>query len=208
MEDRITPGLWLETSQATAAEYGRGASLTPGMRRATWWTNLCPGRTDMPRDLPEFRTLGLYELDGGFSAPPERPGWHFRQYPRPGQGSVTGKPTVGLSLVLISPRSPEGAQALRDWADFVHIRHIAEAAVPGMAMITPYERVGGIEGPRFLHLYEITDPDAEAVFKAMPGRVQARLGPPGTPAFNEWAWHPALWINYVNSFGLAGSLDA
>ena len=40
-------------------------------------------------------------------------------------------PTIGLSLVLISPREPDQAQALRDWADFVHIRHIAAAGVPG-----------------------------------------------------------------------------
>lgn len=208
MEDRITRGLWLETSQASARDYGREVSLAAGMRRVTWWTNQCPNRSDLPRDFPEFDTLGVFELDDDFAPPPGRAGLYFRHYPRPAQGVLTGKPTVGLSLVLISPRAPEGAQALRDWADFVHIRHIAEAGVPGMAMITPYERVGGLDGPRFLHLYEITDPDAEAVFKAMPGRVQARLGPPGTPAFNEWAWHPALWINYVNSFRLAGSLDA
>ena len=208
MEDRITPGLWLETSGAEPADYATTVALGPGVRRATWWRNLCANRTDLPRDVPEFTTLGLFELDDGLVPPEGREGWLFRHYPRPGQGVLTGKPTVGLSVVLISPRSPEGAQSLRDWGDFVHIRHIAEAAVPGMGMITPYERIGGGAGPRFLHLYEMTDPDAEAVFKAMPGHVQARLGPPGTPAYNEWAWHPALWINYVNSFRLAGSTDA
>lgn len=207
MEDRITPGLWLETSDTGPAEYARTVALGPGVRRVTWWVNVRPNRTDLPRTVPEFATLGLFELEE-CTIPDGRDGWLFRHYPRPGQGKMTAKPTVGLSLVLISPRSPDGAQALRDWADFVHIRHIAEAAVPGMTMITPYERVGGRDGPRFLHLYEMCDPDAEAVFASMPGRVQARLGPPGTPAFNEWAWHPALKIDYVNSFRLAGSLDA
>jgi hypothetical protein len=35
----------------------------------------------------------------------------------------------------------------------------------------------------------------------MPARVAKRLGGgPGTPAFDEWAWHPALRILYVNTF--------
>lgn len=96
-------------------------------------------------------TAGLY-LEMTDRSPDDVTGYHFRRYPRPGQGRLTGKPTVGLLLVLVSPRSPEAAQALRDWADFVHLRHIAEVAVPGYTMITPYEHaVGG--DPRFLHCY-------------------------------------------------------
>jgi len=66
--------------------------------------------------------------------------------------------TIGLSLVLISPEEPGRAQELRDWADFVHIRHIAEVGVPGYCMITPYENATGAD-PRFLHFYEMDDDD-------------------------------------------------
>lgn len=40
-------------------------------------------------------------------------GYHFRRSARPAQGQLTGSPTIGLSLVLISPRDPADAQALR-----------------------------------------------------------------------------------------------
>ena len=73
---------------------------------------------------------------------------------------MTGRPTIGLSLVLISPRDRAAAQSLRDWADFVHLRHIAEVAVPGYSMVTPYEQVGGGD-PRFLHFYEMDADDPE-----------------------------------------------
>ena len=64
---------------------------------------------------------------------------HFRRFPRPSQGILTGTPTTGLLVVWISPRTPEQTAALRDWGDFVHIRHIAAAAIPGFTHVTPYE---------------------------------------------------------------------
>jgi hypothetical protein len=118
---------------------------------------------------------------------------------------LTGRPTIGLSLVLISARSDEQRQELRDWGDFVHIRHIVAASVPGYTMITPYQQVGDTR-PHYLHLYEIDQPDPEAVFQSMTPLVQARLGPPGTPIFDEWAGHPALRIEYVNTFSRVGHL--
>jgi hypothetical protein len=177
-----------------------------GVDRATWWENVYRDRDDLPRKLPEFGLLGVYEVDGGFAAPATPDGvrgHHFRHYPRPGQGRMTGKPTIGLSLVLISPRQPDQAQALRDWADFVHIRHIAEVGVPGFSMITPYENVTGGD-PRFLHFYEMDTDDAEAAFQAMPPLVMQRLGKPGTPAWDGWANTPELRIMYVNSFRRLG----
>ncbi len=119
-----------------------------GVERATWWENAAPDRKEFPRRLPEFATLGVFEVDEGFSGPPTpvaTTGYHFRRYPRPGQGNLSGKPTLGLLRVLISPKTAARAQALRDWADFVHIRHIAAARVPGYTMITPYENVSGGE---------------------------------------------------------------
>lgn len=210
MEDRITPGVYLEMTNADPAAYARGrvdeVLAVPGARRATWWENVAPGRTDLPRRIEELRVLGAYEVDDAFVAPVAPSGvraHHFRHCPRPGQGRLTGRPTVGLSVVLISPREPGQAQALRDWADFVHIRHIAEVAVPGYSMITPYENVTGGD-PRFLHWYEMDTDDPEASFAAMAPLVQRLLGEPGTPAYDHWARHPALRIVYVGTFRRIG----
>ena len=132
---------------------------------------------------------------------------HFRRYRRPGQGVLTGRPTIGLSLVLISPTEPQRAQELRDWADFVHIRHIAEAAVPGYTMITPYENVTGGD-PRFMHFYEMDTDDPERAFRSMTPLVIQRIGGTDTPEFRHWAFGPGLRIMYVNSFARVGASPA
>ena len=211
MEDRVTPGLYLEMTDGPIDAYARervpAVLARSGAQRATWWRNVRRDRHDLPRALPEFDHLGVYEVDETFVAPADPPagvtGHLFRHYPRPGQGVVTGRPTIGLSLVLISPTAPERAQELRDWADFVHIRHIAAAAVPGFTMITPYENVTGGD-PRFLHFYEIDHDDPEAVFRSMPRLVMNRLGDETTDAFKRWAYTPSLRIMYVNSFARVG----
>ncbi|MGH9031025.1 MAG: hypothetical protein ACRDY4_09540 [Acidimicrobiia bacterium] len=210
MEDRLTPGLYLEMSDLPVDAYvdervPEVLALT-GVERSTWWENVCRDRDDLPRRLPEFGLLGVYEVGDAFRAPAtpdDVSGCHFRRTPRPGQGRLTGRPTIGLSLVLISPRAPEQAQALRDWGDFVHIRHIAEVGVPGYSMITPYENVTGGD-PRFMHLYEIDTDDPEASFKAMTPLVTKLLGAPGTEAWDRWANTPELRIMYVNSFRRLG----
>ena len=214
MEDRITAGLYLEmTDQAIDRYTGKRVPEVldlDGVSRATWWENVCRDRTDLPRKLPEFGLLGVYEVDEEFTAPPATDGvagHHFRRTLRPGQGRLTGKPTIGLSLVLISPREPHQAQALRDWADFVHIRHIAAVGVPGFTMITPYENVTG-DDPRFLHLYEIDGEDPETAFQAMPPLVAKHLGEPGSAAWDGWANTPELRIMYVNSFRRLGARPA
>jgi hypothetical protein len=211
MEDRITAGLYLEMSSCSPDPYESrrvpDVMSSTGATGATCWENAHPDRRDLPRTLEEFSLLALYEVGDDFTAPEAADGTrghHFRRYPRPGQGSLTGRSTVGILLVLISPRRPDGAQALRDWADFVHIRHIAEASVPGYTMITPYENATGA-GPRFLHLYEMDTADPEAAFASMTPLVQRRLGGgPGTPAFDEWMGHPQLRIDYVNTFRRLG----
>jgi hypothetical protein len=210
VEDRDTPGLYLEMGNVEGGQYA--ATRVPevlgcaGATRATWWENACPDRTDLPRKLPEFGLLGVYEVGDGFTAPLAPPGFgahHFRRTPRPGQGRLTGRPTVGLMLVLISPRRADQAQALRDWADFVHIRHIAEVGVPGYSMITPYENVTGGD-PRFLHFYEMDTDDPEGAFRTMTPLVSDRIGQPGSPAWDHWANTPELRIMYVNTFGRLG----
>jgi hypothetical protein len=180
-----------------------------GAQRATWWRNVHRDRDDLPRDLPEFDHLAVYEVGDPFAAPPVPDGvtgLHFLRTPRPGQGSLSGRETVGLSLVLISPKEPSQAQALRDWADFVHIRHIAEVAVPGYTMITPYEHASHGD-PRFMHFYEMDTDDPERAFKSMTPLVIERIGAPRTDAFKRWAGHPQLRIVYVNSFARIGASD-
>src|SRR4051794_20270806 len=126
MEDRETPVLYLEMTEATPDEYARGriddVRALPGVRGATWWRNVYRDRPDLPREMPEFDTLGVFECDASFVAPVVPTGISGHQFlrtPRPGQGRLTGNPTVSLSLVLISPTTADDAQALRDWGDFV-----------------------------------------------------------------------------------------
>jgi hypothetical protein len=214
VEDRDTIGLYLEMTElspdAYASERVPEVLMELGVERATWWVNVNRDRDDLPRVLPEFDVLGVYEVDATFRAPkvPEGiAGHHFRRTPRPGQGCLTGNPTTGLSLVLISPTEPARAQVLRDWADFIHIRHIAEVGVPGYSMITPYENVTGGD-PRFMHFYEMDTDDPEMAFKSMTPLVEARIGKLGTDAFKRWGWHDALRIMYVNSFLRVGARPA
>ncbi len=211
VEDRITAGLYLEMTDRPVESYvsARAPDVVAlaQVEHASWWRNVHRDRTDVPRELPEFGLLAVYEVADGFTAP-TTPGdvtaYHFRHYPRPGQGRLTGKPTSGLSLVLISPRDPAQAQHLRDWGDFVHIRRIAEVAVPGYSMITPYENVTGGD-PRFMHFYEMDTDDPEAAYLAMTPLVTERIGAAGTPAWDQWAFHPALRIMYVNNFRRLGT---
>jgi len=214
VEDRITPGLYLEMTDLGIDEYARDrvpeVLALPGAQRATWWRNVKRNRPDLPAVLPEFDHLGVFEVDDAFIAPPPPDGitgHHFRHYPRPGQGIVTGRPTVGLSLVLISPKDVARAQELRDWADFVHIRHIAEAAVPGYCMITPYENASGGD-PRFMHFYEMDTDDPESAFTSMTPLVMRRIGDAHTEAFRHWARGPSLRIMYVNSFVRVGASES
>jgi hypothetical protein len=211
VEDRRTAGLYLEMTDLGLDAYAADRVPTvlglPGVERATWWRNVHRDRGDLPRVLPEFDHLGVYEVGPDFvapGAPAGITGHHFRQYRRPGQGVLTGRPTIGLSLVLISPKEPERAQELRDWADFVHIRHIAEVAVPGYAMITPYENATGGD-PRFMHFYEMDTDDPERAYTSMTPLVMDRIGGTDTPEFKTWAFGPSLRIMYVNTFARVGA---
>jgi len=154
VEDRSGAGLYLEMTDGPLAPTSRSAVAGPVADRRSRARDLVGeppdgDRDDLPRKLPEFSYLaglrGRRHLHPRRHHTRSRPGCHFRRTGRPGRDGSPGKPTIGLSLVLISPRSPDGARALRDWADFVHIRHIAEVAVPGYGMITPYEHADGAD---------------------------------------------------------------
>ncbi len=211
MEDRITPGLYLEMTNRPLETYVtvRVPEILrrDGTTRATWWRNVNRDRADLPREIPEFDHLAVYEVGDDFTAPAvpgDVTGYQFDHCPRPGQGRITGRPTLGLSLVLISPTEPARAQDLRDWADFVHIRFIAEANVPGYTMITPYQNVSGGD-PLYLHFYEMDTDEPEVAFSTMTPQVRRLLQSEGlTTSMRDWAFHEALRIIYVNSFVRVG----
>ncbi len=213
MEDRLTSGLYLEMTDRAVDAYVQ--ERVPevfghaGVERVTWWENVHRDRADLPRVLGEFDHLAVYEVTPGFLAPDPVPAdivgaHHFVRTPRPGQGTISGKPTIGLSLVLISPDEDAHAQELRDWADFVHIRHIAEASVPGYTMITPYVNAVPRGHPRFMHFYEMDCSNPEKAFKTMTPLVISRFGGADHDYFRHWAGTPSLRIMYVNTFRRLG----
>jgi hypothetical protein len=213
VEDRLPGGLWLELLR-DADPASRAQDLASAGLHASQWAPdpyppglpqhiedcacLLVGEADDPDARRAFQDVAV--ADATSTAIP------MRRYPRPSQGICTGERTTGILLVLISPRSPDGAQALRDWGDFVHLRWIAAANVPGYTTITPYVHVDSASGtPRFCHFYEMTGDDPRATYESMTPRVAELLGGgPGTPAYDAWAWHPELRIEYVNTFRRLG----
>ena len=215
MEDRLTPGIYMELGDADPGRYGteRAGELLRlrGVQRVSWWENCRLGRSDFRAKVPDGPLLGLAEVDDDFVAPDPTPGAigrHFRRTARPSQGILTGSPTTGLLVVWVRPRQPDAAQGLRDWADFVHLRHIAAAAVPGFTQITPYELATDGDA-RFMHLYELEGDDPEATFGTMAAHVAPRLGGEDSDEFRQWADLRAAGgtIVYVNTFRLLGARE-
>jgi hypothetical protein len=214
MEDRAGTLLHLELGDArpeAAEERARTLAGSPGVQRVTWWANEWVGRTDLPMKVRDGRSLVVVEAAEDYEvvAPPSGTSEShcFRRHPRPSQGILTGGPTLGLMIVWISPRTPDLAQSLRDWGDFVHIRHIAAAAIPGFTQISVYENT--VEGdPRFMHFYEFDNMEAEKTFASMVRHVAPRLGGMDSPAYAEWAdWRPPGGrLFYCNSFTRLGEV--
>jgi hypothetical protein len=206
VEDRQPTGLWIELLRGADPDKRTAVLEEAGLRVSVWSADAYPDY--LPRRLDECAHLLVAETQNGNPAAAYAPvppadetttTVPLRRYPRPSQGVCTGETTNGLLLVLITPRTEQGAPALRDWADFVHLRYIAAAQVPGYTMITPYEHVEQ-GSPRFCHFYEMTTDDPRGSFEGMRPAVIEQIGEPGTPAFDEWAVHPALRIDYVNTF--------
>jgi hypothetical protein len=212
VEDRCSERLYLELGDAPAAacevRAGELARL-PSVRGVTWWENCVPGRTDLPSRVRDGNTLLVVEADHGFTPPPPPEGTSeahcFDRTARPSQGIMTGGPTLGLLVVWISPRGPELAQRLRDWGDFVHIRHIAAAGIPGFTQISVFENAEH-DDPRYMHFYEFDTAEAEATFSTMIERVAPRLGGLDSEAYAEWAdWRPPGGrLFYCNTFRRLG----
>lgn len=227
MEDRQPTGLLLEMIDVGEASPEAAVrweaeeiprALETGMfTRATIFSNLRPEENRFPRKIEEFSHLIVYEtqdpepahaFDRAMPAlSPEAEGVHvrnrigFRRYPRPSQGRLSGKPTNGIYLILISATERGRAQELRDWADFVHLHHIASAAPAGFTIITPYENAGGTD-PLYMHLYELDTEDPVTAVDDMTPTVCKYWGfEMGDDAFMGWAICEPLDIWYVNVFG-------
>ena len=214
MEDRCTPVLYLELGDTTPEarkERARALLLAPGAVRVTWWENCALGRTDLPMRVRDGKTLMVVEADEIFVPPPPpadvSEAHVFLRHARPSQGVLTGEPTLGLLIVWISPRSPEFTDVMRDWGDFVHIRHIADAGIPGFTQISVYENQTH-DDPLFMHFYEFDNLDAEGTFSTMIEHVAPRLGGVDTPAYAEWAdWRAGSGrLFYCNTFRRSGEM--
>jgi hypothetical protein len=122
----------------------------------------------------DIQLLGLTPLSSDQSSP-DAPGLRYRRTARPGQGTLSNRPTAGLMITLldaVAAGDSVAAQSLRDWADFVHIPPLAASGTPGLTMISPYGVVG--DGPLFMHLLEF-DSDPDEAYREMTKRVSRQL---------------------------------
>lgn len=224
MEDRQPAALMLEMISSDGGDLDDAirwqrevavpkALATGSFARATSFRNLRPDESRFQQKVEGFDLLTVYEIEGdiasvGLDALPGGENgirvvnrFVFRRYPRPSQGRVSGKPTLGIFLILISPTEPSRAQELRDWADFTHIHGIAASSPAGFTTITPFENAADGD-PRYLHFYELDTDHPVAAVDDMPNAVCKQWGfEIGDEAFMRWAMTDALDIWYVNVFG-------
>lgn len=224
MEDRQPIGLLLEMLDGPDAgeverwqrEVAIPKALATGLvSRGTAFRNARPDESRFAQKIAPFSHLTVYEVERGgdvsmlrrASLPGDDGDVHvvnriaFERYPRASQGRLTGKPTRGIFLILISPTSRDRAQELRDWADFTHIHGIAAASPSGFTTITPYVNAWR-DDPLYLHFYELDTDDPVAAVDDMPNAVVRKWGFEfGDDAFLRWAMTDALDIWYVNVFG-------
>jgi hypothetical protein len=198
MEGREPPRLHLELVRAPDQVDERAAVVEAAGWRVSVWEPATTSDDDLPRTLPRCDGVVIGEGDGGRVDAPSSSSTvvPLVRYPRPSQGSCSGERTTGILLVLISAKERESAQELRDWGDFVHLRHIAEAAVPGYRTISPWENESS-GTPRFCHLYEMVGDDPQGTFETMTPRVRERLH---HTTFKQWAWHPQLVIEESRTY--------
>jgi len=222
VEDRQPTGLLLEMidgPDGAEVERWQQEVAIPKALASGWFThgtafrNARPDESRFQQKVDGFSHLTVYELDrpdvasvctdglvGGEGGVRVVNRFLFRRYPRASQGRLSGKPTLGIFLILISPTERARAQELRDWADFTHIHGIAAASPDGFTTITPYENAMG-EDPLFLHFYELDTADPVAAVDDMPNALVRKWGFEfGDEEFLRWAMSDALDIWYVNVF--------
>ncbi|MFY9585908.1 MAG: hypothetical protein WAT66_00475 [Actinomycetota bacterium] len=223
MEDRQPTGLMIEMldgpDAAAVEEWQRDVAIPKALANGwfshgTAFRNLRQDETRFQQKIEGFTHLSVYEIaradvewacmdglargEGGVRVTNR---FLFKRYPRPSQGRLSGRPTRGIFLVLISPTTPDRAQELRDWADFTHIHGIAASSPDGFTTITPFENTTGGD-PRFMHFYELDTDDVVASVDAMPEAVMKKFGfEMGDERFLKWALSDDLDIWYVNLFG-------
>ena len=213
MEDRMNTGLLLvlfdHAADKDKVDWDSKLLAIPGVSRVSWWRNELPDRNDWigqwRRLREDFEILAVCEIDAPFediARPAGVRSFLFKRAARPSQG-VLRLPTLGLCLVMISPENASDdvdAQAMRDWGDFVHFPGIVEANIPGYGLVTPYENAQR-DAPRFLHLYEFPDADAEAIFERTRPAVSRRFDSPyGDSVFEHWATYPGMVLDYLSNF--------
>jgi hypothetical protein len=198
MEDRQPPRLHLELVRQPDRVDERAAIIEAAGWKVSIWDPATTSDDDLPRNLSRCDGVVIGEGDAGIvgSPSPASTVVPLVRYPRPSQGSSSGERTTGILLVLISAKRRESAQELRDWGDFVHLRHIAEAAVPGYRTISTWENESS-GTPRFCHLYEMVGNDPQGTFEKMTPLVRDRLD---RATFDEWKWHPQLVIEESRTY--------
>lgn len=199
MEDRQPSRMRIELVRSPDTIEARAAAMsTAGWTVSTWEPGTDSDDDELRRRLERCDGLVVGEGDGGAVEPPfaNTTVVPLRRYPRPSQGSCSGERTTGILLVLISAKDEAKTQELRDWADFVHLRHIAEASVPGYRIITPWEHEDA-GTPRFCHFYEMVGDDPQAVFEQMTPMLEKRLTPDD---FRAWAWHRQLVVEESRTY--------
>ena len=136
MEDRQPPRMHLELVRPPDSVDARAAAVGAAGWKVSVWDPATSEDDAMRRALPRCDGVVIGEGDGAVVEPASTATTvvPLVRYPRPAQGSCSGERTTGILLVLISPKHPERAQELRDWGDFVHLRHIAEAGAAGGAV--------------------------------------------------------------------------
>ena len=171
VEDRITPGLYLEMTDHAArrvrAPSGCPTVLAPARRASgpRGGATCTATATDLPRVLPEFDHLGVYEVDDDVpraaDARRRSPATTSAATAGPGQG-VAHRPADDRAVARadLAQGARRGRRSCATGPTSCTSATSPRPRCPGYAMITPYENVTGGD-PRFMHFYEMDTDDPE-----------------------------------------------
>ena len=176
MEGRLPPRLYLELVRFPDHVNTRAAAVEATGWQVSTWEPATTSDDDLPRRLPRCDGVVIGEGDGGAveSPSPATTAVPLVSYPRPSQGSCSASGPRESCWFSSRRSNKSGLRNSRDWGDFVHLRHIAEAAVPGYRTITPWENESS-GTPRFCHMYEMVGDGSPGHLRKMTPRVRQRL---------------------------------